>query len=225
VSLRAELLREIEDLSAADAATLWAQRRLVAKNQLSAADARQVEEAFAGKLAEITKQCSKSGDTPPEFDDQSSAAKASGTTQVDKSVLPFPEPRRLRDRDHIRYVMKLPCLICDRRPSDPHHVRFAQVRAFSRKVSDEFTVPVCRTHHREIHRYGDEEAWWQNTGIDPLAAARMLWLETHPLPKSKPTAAVNEAAPSAQANDRGATGIEPPAHQFQSKTNRKGGKS
>ena len=56
-SLRAELLREIEGLSAADDAALWAQRRLVAKNQLSATDAQQVEEAFAAKLAAIQPKC------------------------------------------------------------------------------------------------------------------------------------------------------------------------
>jgi hypothetical protein len=50
-SLRIELLRQIDGLNSTDEAALWAQRRLVAKNQLSAADARQVEEAFAAKLA------------------------------------------------------------------------------------------------------------------------------------------------------------------------------
>src|SRR4029077_19684348 len=55
-------------------------------------------------------------------------------------------------------------------------------RALGRKVSDEFTVPLCRGHHREVHRCGDEAAWWQNTGMDPAAAARALWLKTHPLP-------------------------------------------
>jgi hypothetical protein len=170
-SLRAELLREIECLGAAEDAALWAQRRLVAKNQLSAADAQQVEEAFASKLASIH---------PAEPGDQNLTEKT-GISEVDKSILAFPEPRRIRDRDHIRHVMKQPCLICGRRPSDPHHLRFAQTRALGRKVSDEFTVPLCRAHHREVHRCGDEGLWWQNTGTDPLVAARTLWLETHPL--------------------------------------------
>jgi hypothetical protein len=42
---------------------------------------------------------------------------------------------------------------------------------------------LCRGHHREVHRCGDEAAWWNKTGIDPTAAARALWLKTHPLPK------------------------------------------
>jgi hypothetical protein len=81
-------------------------------------------------------------------------------------------------------VAKQPCLICGRRPADAHHLRFAQSLALGRKVSDEFTVPLCRGHHREVHRCGDEAAWWKNTGVDPSAAARVLWLKTHPLPNA-----------------------------------------
>ena len=183
-SLRTELLREIEGFGSADDAALWAQRKLVAKNQLSVADAQQVEQAFAAKLAMIPAQGAKADDATTEFRDQILAEK---TSSIDKGVLVFPEPRRIRDRDHIRHVIKQPCLICGRRPSDPHHLRFAQSRALGRKVSDEFTVPLCRTHHREIHRSGKEGLWWRNTGIDPLAAARTLWLETHPLLSAEAT--------------------------------------
>ena len=160
---------------------MWARRRLVAKNQLSAADARKVEEAFAAKLAVILPNSTKADGGTTAFTHQSLDKK---TPQINKSVLEFPEPRRIRDRDHIRHVIKHPCLICGRRPSDPHHLRFAQPRALGRKVSDEFTVPLCRTHHREVHDCGDESSWWNNTGIDPLATARALWLKTHPLPRA-----------------------------------------
>jgi hypothetical protein len=59
---------------------------------------------------------------------------------------------------------------------------FCYALPLGRKVSDEFTVPLCRGHHREVHRSGDEAAWWNKTGIDPTAAARVLWLKTHPSP-------------------------------------------
>ena len=189
-SLRVELLREIEDLDAADDAGLWAHRRLPAKNQLSAADAQQVEAAFVAKLAVLQTQ-TKSDDV---LSEQSVVGQSNAASPINDSVLVFPEPRRVRDRNHIRHVMKQACLVCGRRPSDPHHLRFAQSCALGRKVSDEFTVPLCRAHHRELHRYGSEGSWWQNTGIDPLAAARMLWLESHPLPRAE-TDAANTTAP------------------------------
>jgi hypothetical protein len=47
-------------------------------------------------------------------------------------------------------------------------------------VSDEFTVPVCRIHHRELHRSGDEAAWWQKLNIDPLPVTLRLWQHTRP---------------------------------------------
>jgi hypothetical protein len=78
-------------------------------------------------------------------------------------------------------VAKQPCLICGRRPADAHHLRFAQSKTLGRKVSDEFTVPLCRGHHREIHRCGNEAAWWKKVGVDPTILARALWLESHPL--------------------------------------------
>src|SRR5262249_21967088 len=101
------------------------------------------------------------------------------STSIDKSVLAIPEPRRLRDKVHVKWVSKRPCLICGRQPSDPHHLRFAQEPALGRKVSDEFTVPLCRTHHREVHRSSDEVAWWKKSGIDALEAAHKLWRQTH----------------------------------------------
>jgi DNA recombination protein Rad52 len=102
--------------------------------------------------------------------------------RIDKSQLAIAEPKRLRDKAHLRFVAALPCVICERQPSDPHHLRFAQPRAIGLKVSDEFTVPLCRGHHRELHRAGNEAAWWQDRRIDPLEIAKSLWNQTHPKP-------------------------------------------
>jgi hypothetical protein len=100
---------------------------------------------------------------------------------IDKSVLAISEPRRVRDKAHRRFVSSQACLVCGRQPSDPHHLRFAQPRALSRKVSDEFTVPLCRIHHREVHRGGDEVAWWNKLRVDPCFVAAALWAQTRPV--------------------------------------------
>jgi hypothetical protein len=94
----------------------------------------------------------------------------SGPSQgrIDKSQLAIGEPKRLRDKAHLKFVASQPCLICGRQPSDPHHLRFAQPRAIGLKVSDEFTVPLCRGHHRQLHQAGNEVAWWQERKIEPL---------------------------------------------------------
>ena len=126
-------------------------------------------------------------------------SEASVSNRVDKSLLALSEPRRFRDKTHCKFVSKQPCLVCGRQPADAHHLRFAQHRALGRKVSDEFTVPLCRGHHREVHRCGDEAAWWKKTGIDPTVPARALWLETHPLPTAseKPALMARPPSPSA----------------------------
>ena len=194
--MRDQLVGELKAIASSDDAAIWAHRILGAKNSLTAADARQVEDAFQAKLATLEGAADVS-DQPlspvisaPSHRPHRSSGEPAGPTGtaiadgIDKSRLAHPEPRRFRDKEHVKFVAKQPCLICGRRPADAHHLRFAQHRALGRKVSDEFTVPLCRGHHREVHRCGDEAAWWKKAGIDPTVTARTLWLETHPLPRA-----------------------------------------
>jgi len=169
------LVAEINAFDCLERATEWAQRSMAEKNKLLPADARRVEGAFQARLERLSASTS---DAVP----QRNAARSRRAKGVDKSALTLSEPRRIRDREHLRLVAQKACLICGRQPSDPHHLRFAQSRGMGQKVSDEFTVPLCRGHHRELHRSGDEAAWWNRQGIDPAPAARALWLESHPLP-------------------------------------------
>ena len=98
--------------------------------------------------------------------------------KIDKSVLTFGEPKRIRCKEHLRFVASQPCLICGRSPSHAHHIRYAQSKGFRLKVSDEFTVPLCAIHHHRIHTTGKERAWWQEHNIDPLVVASRLWRES-----------------------------------------------
>jgi hypothetical protein len=192
--LRDRLFAELNELGSGDDAATWAHRRLGEKNGLVTTDAQSVEEAFAARLAALAINFGDSAPAPPLVEratrpqrlkpgpgDPLPPMKRRRLRTIDKSALAIPEPRRIRDRDHVRSVAKQPCLICGRQPSDAHHVRFAQSRALGRKVSDEFTVPLCRGHHREVHRCGDEPVWWLKVRINPMVKARELWLKTHPL--------------------------------------------
>ena len=180
VALREQLIAGIKDIGSAEEAASWARRVMGAKNRLAVADAEQIERAFQERLLSITSEAT-SPSLPPL---RRPGRKKRPRSVVDKSVLALPAPRRIRDRDHVKSVAKQPCLVCGRRPADAHHLRFAQSLALGRKVSDEFTVPLCRGHHREVHRCGDEAAWWNKAGIDPTKAARVLWLKTHSLPSA-----------------------------------------
>jgi hypothetical protein len=187
--LRDQLTAELKDLNSAEDAANWAQRVLAAKNTLTTPDAERVEQAFQARLANIVTEAADDQPMPQEAGPRLLRAdrdrKRRRATTINKSVLSLPAPRRVRDRDHVRLVAKQPRLICGRRPADAHHLRFAQSRALGRKVSDEFTVPLCRGHHREVHRCGDEAAWWKKAGIDPTVPARVLWLQSHPLPTAR----------------------------------------
>ena len=176
------------NITSADLAATWAREALAAKNSLTATDAKLVEDAFERRLSELRIDRSE----PRSSNDDSSASQVLDLTRpsppkapiliepngIDKSVLTVAAPRRYRNREHLRYVAQQPCLVCGRKPSDPHHLRYMQPRALGRKASDEFAVPLCRAHHRAVHRAGDERAWWKAAGIDPLKVARKLWKHT-----------------------------------------------
>ena len=180
-ALRDQLIAELKDLNSAEEAADWAHRALASKNSLVVADAKQVELAFQLKLSALMTNQPTAVEHAKALR-RPAPRRQSRATSIDKTVLALPATRRVRDREHVRSVAKQACLVCGRRPADAHHLRFAQSRALGRKVSDEFTIPLCRGHHREVHRSGDEAAWWEKAGIDPTTTARALWLETHPLP-------------------------------------------
>jgi hypothetical protein len=185
-ALRTQLIANLAGLAGPPELDHWAERCLPAKNSLTVDDARLVEEAFQQKLVEIDKEPGAppsvgAADSPdlaplPAMPEPAEVSRE----PIDKSVLTFPEPRRQRNKIHLRFVTKQPCVICGRQPCDAHHLRFAQTRGLGLKVSDEFTVPLCRGHHRELHRAGNEPQWWAARSIDALDAARKFWTETHP---------------------------------------------
>jgi len=192
--LREQLLQDVAGLNSSEQAGIWAHKVMPLKNTLALADAQMVEVAFASRMTALgegdtdqnevvpTSAEANSGDQPKEPSGSLRSDRPHlnfGT--IDKSVLALPEPRRLRDKAHLKFVATHPCLICGRAPADAHHLRFAQPRALGRKASDEFTVPLCRGHHREVHRHGDEAQWWRQADVNAVEIAASLWAQTHPL--------------------------------------------
>jgi hypothetical protein len=163
-STRECLIKEIERVTSPDEVTSWAHAAIPIKNQLTTIDAELVEKAFAKQVAAFEAE----GELP-------SAIEADST----KTAHLLRGPPRRRDKQHLKYISKQACLVCGRQPSDPHHLRFAQAAALGRKVSDEFTVPLCRSHHRDLHRSSDEPNWWKGVGIEPMSIAGRLWTATH----------------------------------------------
>ncbi len=189
-SLRERLVAQLAAIDSTDDAAAWAHRNLPAKNTLTAADAQIVEERFQARLSTI-------GDVPgpsepshavpvqsvmpagrPDAPAGQKTSTGSGKAPRNRTVRALGKTVRLRDKEHRKFVSRQPCLVCGRTPSDPHHLRFVQPYALGRRVSDEFTVPLCRVHHRELHRQGDEAAWWGKLSIDPVPVALKLWQHT-----------------------------------------------
>ena len=190
-SLRESLIEQLATINSADEAAAWAHRNLPAKNTLTAADAKIVEERFRARLSAIGDRPAEGYEPPHAVPDQTGVSSASDAATRQKAPMRATKKQsrsdairalgktvRLRDKDHRRFVLRQACLVCGRVPSDPHHLTFTQPRALGRRVSDEFIVPVCRVHHRELHRSGNEAAWWRKLNIDPIPIALGLWQQT-----------------------------------------------
>jgi hypothetical protein len=185
-ALRDQLIAEIQNLTDGDELALWAHRRLPAKNTLTGDDARAVETACQAVLDKLqapddAEQIPNgeriSGNLDPESENVVAAITDSATGKGDM-VTPIRKSVRRRSKLHLALVAAQPCLVCQRSPCDAHHLKFAQPRSLGRKVSDEFTVPLCRDHHHDLHRHGNEMAWWANLQIAPMEAASELWAAT-----------------------------------------------
>jgi hypothetical protein len=186
-ALRDQLIAEIDNLKDGEALALWAHRCLPAKNTLTADDARAVETAcqtvLDGFNDQVTGELEPSEPSTP--NNGSGAATPSIATAAEDEnspaeamVTPLRKEMRRRNKAHLAFVSVQPCLVCQRSPCDAHHLKFAQPRSLGRKVSDEFTVPLCRDHHHELHHHGNERAWWANLQIDAIKAANELWTAT-----------------------------------------------
>jgi hypothetical protein len=229
-SLRESLIEQLASINSPDEAATWAHRNLPAKNKLTAEDAKMVEGRFQARLLQID-QAVTANETPPSapsgpakmLDSSASdgppndlpitpatekAAPKAQKRSGNSSVQALGKTVRLRDKDHRRFVLRQACLVCGRVPSDPHHLTFTQPRALGRRVSDEFIVPVCRLHHREVHRSGNEAAWWQRLNIDPIPVALRLWQLSRGNGGLAPTIWAQAAKVSESAQDQARTNAD-----------------
>ncbi|WP_456802520.1 DUF968 domain-containing protein [Bradyrhizobium sp. USDA 4474] len=118
----------------------------------------------------------------------------------DDPVLAFPkETPRKRSKAHLAFIRGQGCLVCQRSPVDAHHLKFAQPSTLGKKVSDEFTVPLCRSHHQALHRHGNERAWWTNLQLEPLQIAKELWATSPAYSDAGETSSFPETASSVKA--------------------------
>jgi hypothetical protein len=180
-ALRDQLVAEIANLAKVDELALWAHRRLPAKNTLTADDSRAVEDAYERVLGTLDQDDQPLNSSPhmqpaSEQGTQTPVVDGTGKTPEPLWVTPLRKTVRKRNKAHLAFVAAQPCLVCQRSPA--HHLKFAQPRALGRKVSDEYTVPLCRDHHQDLHRHGNELAWWANLQIAPIEVARDLWQTT-----------------------------------------------
>jgi hypothetical protein len=191
--LRDRLIEEISSIDTADALALWTHRSLPVKNTLTQDDAAAVEVAYVAKLAGCSEEDSISSEAFDAPEPSSTQAALPLPPTAGELVAPLTKTARKRSKAHLAFVASQPCLVCKMSPSDAHHLKIAQPRSLGRKVSDEFTVPLCRQHHHELHKHGNEANWWANLQLTPIPIAKELW-ETSPVHGGSQLLALETAA-------------------------------
>ncbi len=157
----AAALKAIARLRTIDAVYAFWEQNLAAFRVLRRMTGGRDPDPVATIIATLKGKARALGWPPAEINQNDKATEVPDTKATqERSALAYPKDQRLRDKAHLAFVASQPCLVCGRRPSHAHHLRFAQPRAMGLKVSDEFTVPLCNGHHDELHRTGDERAWW-----------------------------------------------------------------
>jgi len=169
--LRDRLVQEIAAMATDEALALWAYRSLPLKNTLTPVDAQAVEAAYLAKLSSDPASQLEITEDHPAAD----PGAKHGDHERPPLFAPLTKAVRRRSKAHLAFVASQPCLVCQASPCDAHHLKLARPRSLGRKVSDEFTVPLCRKHHRELHRHGNEATWWANMQVAPIPIANELW--------------------------------------------------
>src|SRR5690348_11666404 len=114
--LQRQLILELNGLTDLDALAGWAHRVLPLKGQLSTADAKNLEAAFAEALVKL-------GDIDsilPGHDARDTVGQLASTDGDVGAIVAIPKPIRERDRHHLKFVAAQPCLVCGRTPTDAH---------------------------------------------------------------------------------------------------------
>jgi len=141
-------------------------------NSLTPEDGDKVKEAFRAQLTQVQSTPDEGHPSQPNW---TRPRKGGDPLPHRQKRAALPETKRLRDKQHLRFVAKQPCLVCGREPCDPHHLRFCAATRIGQKVSDEFTV---RFAGRIIANCtGPARKWsgWSRNGLEPLQSARSLW--------------------------------------------------
>ncbi len=106
-----------------------------------------------------------------------------GKIQPSKTAFQGPLQRRerVKDRDHLKFVASLPCVVCGRHgDTQAAHIRFGWARAGKREVGlqekpdDRWAVPLCTSCHIKQHDT-NEKVYWSKKHMSPIFIALALW--------------------------------------------------
>ncbi|WP_312976390.1 DUF968 domain-containing protein, partial [Atlantibacter hermannii] len=92
--------------------------------------------------------------------------------ETPESFMLRPKRRRWQNEKYTRWVKSQPCACCGKTADDPHHLIGYGQGGMGTKAHDLFVLPLCRTHHDELH--ADVGAFEAKYGTQPELLLKTL---------------------------------------------------
>ncbi|WP_392552902.1 DUF968 domain-containing protein [Orbus wheelerorum] len=89
-----------------------------------------------------------------------------------ESFMLRPKLKRWECEKYTQWVKTQPCVCCGKQADDPHHIIGYGQGKMGGKPHDIFTIPLCRTHHNDLHHNVVE--WEQRHGSQILLLINFL---------------------------------------------------
>lgn len=84
--------------------------------------------------------------------------------------------KKIRDKNHLKFIRSLPCIKCFQAPSQAAHIRLNGGAGIGQKPCDSKTIPLCAMHHFQQHQMPEGEFHGNIEKVHELA--KYLWDNT-----------------------------------------------
>ncbi|EMU8997176.1 DUF968 domain-containing protein [Providencia rettgeri] len=88
------------------------------------------------------------------------------------SLMLKPKFKRWTSDEYLKWVKSQPCCVCGAIADDAHHLIGYGQGGTGTKAHDLFTIPLCRIHHRELHK--DPNGWEREYGSQIILLFKFL---------------------------------------------------
>lgn len=98
----------------------------------------------------------------------------------------IPKQNFIRDKNHLAFIRKLPCIVCGKSPCEAAHIRTNSGAGTGIKPGDDRVVPLCTMCHKKQHATSEVKFYYPYGGWErAVVLAKALYEITGDIEKGK----------------------------------------